>query len=262
LDHSDRQVALCAGSRTSSDSAPDRGATNRRVLAWTTHRRRLCLGQACRRPRGLDPGAGTLCIRSSASCSLTRVRPLAAPDHIPFMKRAGKPWVFSALIPEQRLWLHWLEAQETFLVNAKRSWGDQFFAHSPLDLLPPPHLLFSLFGVNCRDSGSCSYCYKAARHHSSSSPVFFGHRLCRVAIVVPLNNESAFLLIYCPVFFASSSSYTAARLGSSRPLLLQQLFFLSPSATYRRVIKFSHAPTSTSQELQAVLQLFQTTHSL
>jgi hypothetical protein len=37
---------------------------------------------------------------------------------------------------------------------------------------------------------------------------------------------------------------------------------LSPSATYRRVIKFSHAPTSTSQELQAVLQLFQTTHSL
>jgi hypothetical protein len=127
---------------------------------------------------------------------------------------------------------------------------------------PPLTCFFSLFGVNCRDSSSCSYCYKAARHHSSSSPVFFGHRLCRVVIVVPLNNDSAFLLIYCPVSFPSSSSYTAARRGSSRPLLLQQLSFLSPSPTYRLVIKFSHAPTSTSQELQAVLQLFQITHSL
>jgi hypothetical protein len=53
------------------------------------------------------------------------------------MKRAGKPRVFCALIPEQRLQLHWPEAQETFLLNAKRSWGDQFFAHAPLDLLPP-----------------------------------------------------------------------------------------------------------------------------
>ena len=82
-----------------------------------------------------SPGASTLC--SSASCSLTRVRPLAAPDHIPFMKRVGKSGVFFALILEQRLRLHWPEAQETFLLNAKRSWGDQFFAHAPLDLLPP-----------------------------------------------------------------------------------------------------------------------------
>jgi hypothetical protein len=83
---------------TSSDSTSDRGATNRRMPAWTTHCRRLCLEEACRRPRGPDPRANTLC--SSASCSLTRVRPLAAPDHIPFMKRAGKPWVSFALIPE------------------------------------------------------------------------------------------------------------------------------------------------------------------
>lgn len=126
--------------------------------------------------------------------------PLPDPYHIPLMKRGGQAWVFSALKPEQRLLLHWPEAQETFLLNAKRSWGCQFFAHSPPVLLFPPHLLFSLFGVKCRDSGSCSYCYKAARHHRSPSPVFFSHHLCRVAIVVPLNNESAFLLIYCSVF--------------------------------------------------------------
>jgi len=86
----------------------------------------------------------------------------------------------SSLEPLQRLRLHWPEAQQTFLLNAKRSWGtsaDQFSACLPPVVAVPPSPFFSLFGVKCRDSGSCSYCYKAARHRITPKPGFSGHRL-------------------------------------------------------------------------------------
>jgi hypothetical protein len=126
----------------------------------------------------------------------------------------------------------------------------------------PPHQLFFLYSASIAVAlAAVPIVIRPLATTAVEARFSFGHRLCQVAIVVPLNNESAFLLIYCPVSFPSSSSSTAARLGSSRPLLLQQLSFLFPS-TYRLVIKFTHAPTPTSQELQAVLQLFQITQSL
>jgi hypothetical protein len=42
---------------------------------------------------------------------------------------------------------------------------------------------------------------------AAQPPSFFGHHLCRAAIVASLNNESHFLLIYCPFFCHLSASH-------------------------------------------------------
>jgi len=57
----------------------------------------------------------------------------------------------SSLEPLQRLRLHWPEAQQTFLLNAKRSWGtsaDQFFACLPPAMAVPHRLSFLFSALN------------------------------------------------------------------------------------------------------------------
>jgi hypothetical protein len=137
--------------------------------------------------------------------------------------------------PKQRLWLHWPEEQETFVLNAKHSRGtpaSQFLTHW-VPLLPPSRsLLYSVLGVKLLMTvAAAPIVIRPACHHCTLDLVFFWPFTFVGSYCLPPNNESVVPLIYSPLFF------------SLVHFLHGTIWIVTPHVTLNNSLSFSPFPT-------------------